>query len=78
MFFVVVSKENKMYENGKLVSTDRFMIDDGLTVFFFDSVSIEKEFGKFGHMEYRQIDEPVKHLANEEPMKFYQVVCRRN
>ncbi|HEX7584019.1 MAG TPA: class I SAM-dependent methyltransferase [Prolixibacteraceae bacterium] len=77
MVFAVVSKEYKLYGNGKLVSQDRFRIDKGLTVFFYDPVSIEKEFGKFGLMEYREIDEPVKHLEHEEPMKFYQVVCRK-
>lgn len=77
MVFAVVSKDYKLYRNGKLVSIDRFRIDKGLTVFFYDSISIEKEFGKFGLMEYREIDEPVKHLENEEPMKFFQVICRK-
>ena len=77
MVFVVVSKEYKLYGNGKLVSIDRFRIDKGLIVFFYDSASIEKEFGKFGLVECHEIDEPVKHLENEEPMKFYQVVCRK-
>lgn len=77
MVFAVVSKDYKLYGNGKLVSQDRFRIDKGLTVFFYDSISIEKEFGKFGLMEYLEIDEPVKHLENEEPMKFFQVVCQK-
>jgi SAM-dependent methyltransferase len=77
MVFVVVSKQNKMYGNGRLVSIDRYLIDKGLTVFFYDSASVEKEFGKFGRMEYSEIIEPVKHLENEEPMKFFQVVCRK-
>ena len=79
MVFIVVSKEYaKMYGNGKLISKDRFSVDKGLTVFFYDSASIEKEFGQFGLKEYSRIDEPVKHLENEEPMKFFQVVCRKN
>lgn len=77
MVFAVVSKDYKLYGNGKLVSQDRFRIDKGLTVFFYDSISIEKEFGKFGLMEYLEIDEPVKHLENEEPMKFFQVFCQK-
>ena len=77
MVFTVVSKNYKLYGNGKLVSIDRFMIDKGLTVFFYDSVSIEKEFAPLGIVECREIDEPVKHIENEEPMKFWQVVCRK-
>lgn len=77
MVFAVVSKEYKLYGNGKVVSVDRFRIDKDLTVFFYDSATIEKEFGKYGLMEYLEIDEPVKHLENEEPMKFFQVVCRK-
>ena len=78
MVFITVSKGyTKLYENGKPVSKDRFRIQNGLDVFFYDSVSIEREFGKFGLDEYREIDEPVKHMPNEEPMKFWMVVCRK-
>jgi len=77
MVFVTVSKNYKMYGNGKLISKDRFRIDNGLSVFFYDSESIEKEFGSFGLTECHEIEEPVKHLENEEPMKFWRVVCRK-
>ena len=78
MVFIVVSKENKLYGNGRPVSIDRFLIDKGLTVFFYDSATIEKEFSLFGLLEYCEIDEPVKHMPNEEPMKFWRVVCRKS
>ena len=78
MVFITVSKGyTKLYENGKPVSKDRFRIQNGLDVFFYDSGSIEREFGKFGLMEYREIEESVKHLPNEEPMRFWMVVCRK-
>ncbi len=77
MVFIVVSKENKLYGNGRPVSIDRFLIDKGLTVFFYDSATIEKEFSPFGLLEYCEIDEPVKHMPNEEPMRFWRVVCRK-
>ena len=78
MVFIVVSKENKLYGNGRPVSVDRFLIDKGLTVFFYDSATIEKEFSTYGLLEYCEIDEPVKHMPNEEPMKFWRVVCRKS
>jgi len=78
MVFIAVSKGyTKLYENGKPVSKDRFRIKNGLDVFFYDSVSIEREFGKFGLIEYTEIEESVKHMPNEEPMKFWMVVCRK-
>lgn len=77
MVFVVVSKNYKMYGKGKPVSTDRFWIENGLTVFFYDSISVEKEFSPLGLVEYREMEEAVKHMPDEEPMKFWLVVCRK-
>jgi len=78
MVFITVSKGyTKLYENGKPVSKDRFRIQNGLDVFFYDPETIEKEFGRFGLVEYTEIKEPVKHLPNEEPMKFWMVVCQK-
>ena len=78
MVFITVSKGyTKLYENGKPVSKERFRIQSGLNVFFYDPESIEREFGKFGLIEYREIEESVKHMPNEEPMKFWMVVCRK-
>lgn len=78
MVFITVSKGYiKLYENGKPISKDRFRIQNGLDVFFYDSISIKREFGKFGLIEYREIEEPVKHMPNEEPMRFWMVVCRK-
>lgn len=79
MVFIAVSKSyTKLYENGKPVSKDRFRIQNGLDVFFYDSASIEREFSPFGLIEYREIEEPVKHLPSEEPMKFWMVVCKKS
>jgi SAM-dependent methyltransferase len=78
MVFSVVSKEYKLYGNGRPVSKDRFRTTNGLNVFFYDSESIENDFGKFGLVEFHKLDEPFKHMENEEPMKFYLVICRKN
>jgi SAM-dependent methyltransferase len=78
MVFVAVSKGNtKLYGNGKQISKDRYRIQNGLNVFFYEEDSIKQEFGRFGLAEYREIDEPVKHMPNEEPMKFWMVVCMK-
>ena len=77
MVFTLLSKEHKLYGTGQLVSVDRFRIEKGLTAFFYDPVSVEKEFGPYGLIEYQLIDEPVRHLESEEPMKLYHVTCRK-
>jgi len=78
MVFITVSKGyTKLYENGKPISKDRFRIQNGLDVFFYDPETIVKEFGRFGLVEYTEIEEPVKHMPTEEPMKFWMVVCRK-
>lgn len=77
MVFIIVSDKNKLFGKGKFVSFNRYMIEKGLTVFFYDSTAIEKEFSPFGLVEYQEIDEPVKHIENEEPMKFWMVICRK-
>ena len=78
MVFISVSKSSKLYEHGKLISKDRFQIQNGLDVYFYDQDSISREFGKYGLIEYREIEEPVKHLTGEEPMKFWMVICRKS
>lgn len=75
MVFTAVSKNYKMYGKGRTISKDRFLIEKGLTLFFYDQETVKQEFGKFGKMEFSEIDEPVRHLENEEPIKFYRVIC---
>ena len=78
MVFVVVSKGySRLYENGKRISKDRFRMQNGLEVFFYDSESIKKEFGPFGLAEFSEIEEPIKHMPTEEPMRFWMIVCRK-
>lgn len=77
MVFVSVSKNHKMFGQGKLISKERFRIQNGLDVFFYNSVSVEREFGKFGLVKCREIEEPVKYMSNEDPMRFWMVVCRK-
>lgn len=78
MVFVMVSKEYaNLHNDGKRISHNRYRIQNGLEVFFYDLDSVKKEFGKFGILESCEIDEPVKHLPDEAPMRFWRVVCRK-
>jgi len=77
MIFTVVSKKASMYGSGKKLSKDRFQLMNGLRVFFYDNDSVMQEFEKYGLMEFSEIDEPIKHLENEPPLKCILVKCKR-
>ena len=77
MVFTVVSKKAPMFGNGKQLSKDRYKLMQGLNVFFYDSASIEKEFGNYGLIEFSEIDEPIKHMENEPPLKCIFSKCKK-
>ena len=77
MIFVVVSKQANMYGKGKQLSNNRFKIANGLEVYFYDAHSVEFEFSDFGLIEYRDIDEPIKHMVAEEALKCMFVICKK-
>jgi len=77
MVFTVVSKKSMMYGRGKYLSKDRFEILKGLRVFYYDFESVKKEFAHFGLIEAVEIDEPIKHMKNEPPLKCILVKCKK-
>jgi hypothetical protein len=77
MIFTVASKEMDRFGRGKLLSKDRFEIEPGLKVFFYDAGSIEKEFSPYGLIDYKLIDEPVKFVRGVDPIKLYFIICRK-
>jgi SAM-dependent methyltransferase len=78
MIFVVASVQNQMYGKGKLISKDRFEVSKGLKVFYYDNDSIEKEFSPFGIFSDRLIEEPVKFMDGEDPIKLRLIICRKH
>jgi len=77
MIFTVASKNNSMYGSGKQLSKNRFECTKGLNVFFYDAEAVKQEFGKYGLVEFREIDEPVKHMENQAPLKMILVKCKK-
>jgi SAM-dependent methyltransferase len=77
MIFTLASKETSLYGHGRYLSKDRYEIAPGLNAFFYDSVSAEKEFAIFGITELKNIEEPVKFMEGEDPVKMIQVTCRK-
>ena len=77
MVFVVASEENSLFGCGKYLGRNRFEIARGLKVYFYDSDSIITEFSDFGIVESCDIDEPVKFMEGEKPVKLKFVICRK-
>ena len=75
MVYTVVSTKASMYGTGKILSKDRFQMGQGISVYFYSKSSIEKEFSKYGLQEYYEIDEPIKHVPDEPPLKCFLIIC---
>ena len=75
MVFVVVSPESEMFGEGIQISKNQFKLKNSLNLFFYDTIAIEEEFEGFGLIAYNEIDEPIKHLENEPPLKCFIIRC---
>ncbi len=77
MVFVTISKMDFRYGQGKEISKDTFEPWTGLTLYFYDSNSIEIEFGQFGLIKAEEINEPTI-IVNDKPLqKFSLIMCRK-
>jgi SAM-dependent methyltransferase len=77
MIFTVASKLNLLYGRGRYLSTDRYEIAKGLNVYFYDDDIILEEFREFEIIECRDLEEPVKFMEGEDPMKLKIVICKK-
>ena len=58
MIFTVISKTAAFYGQGTKLGEDYFERMPGLKMYFYDSVSVEREFGPFGLVQQTELDEP--------------------
>ena len=77
MVFVAISVRDARYGQGKEVSKNRFLTGHGVELFFYDSDSIEEEFGKYGLSEALEIKEPVHNRSNISQQQFWKIVCEK-
>jgi SAM-dependent methyltransferase len=77
MIFTLASKHTGLFGSGKHIGRDRYEIVKGLKVYFYDSESVIKEFSEFGIIEHKDIEEPVKFMDGEQPVKLKLVICRK-
>jgi cyclopropane fatty-acyl-phospholipid synthase-like methyltransferase len=77
MVFIAISKMDTKYGEGKEISKDTFETPHGVTLFFYDSNSVETEFGNYGLIEAEEINEPAKNIKNNPSRRFWQIICRK-
>jgi SAM-dependent methyltransferase len=77
MVFVVAPKDTGMYGTGICLSKNRYEISKGLKVYFYDSESISKEFSPVGMTLFNMIEEPIKFMEGQDPIKLFYVVCKK-
>ncbi len=73
MVFTVISKDAPMYGQGPKLGEDWYERFPGMPMFFYDSHSIEREFGAHGLVEFSKIDEP----SHGGLLPFINVVCKK-
>jgi len=78
MIFCAISDESDLLLTGRKIETNRYLMPNGLNVFFYNDELIMKEFGKYGLLESKNIEEPIKFTTGFPAMKFKIVTCKRN
>jgi SAM-dependent methyltransferase len=78
MIFTVTSKMIGTYGKGRYLSKDRFEIEPGLKVFYYDQESIRNEFSEFGLIQFKEIVEPVKFMKGVDPLLLYFILCKKS
>lgn len=69
MVFTTITKEAQTYRQGTCISKDRFEMFGGVKIFFYDSQTIEEEFGKAGIFEISEV---------QENYPFHLIKCKKN
>lgn len=77
MVFVTISKKDFRYGQGVEISKDTFEPWKGLRLFFYDSDSIQLEFGAYGLVAAEEIDEPIKNMGDKPTQKFWYIICKK-
>ena len=77
MVFVAISKNTGTYGEGIKLSKDRFETRHGVKLFYYDSESVDKEFGNFGLIEAKEVNEPANDTENKPSQKLWQITCQK-
>lgn len=75
MFFIVTTKNAPMYGKGTRLGEDWYEPLPNLTMYFYGSEAVEREFGPFGLIEHTEFEEPTHNGAT---LPFIRVVCQKS
>lgn len=75
MIFTLISKSAPMHGQGAKLGDDWYERAPGLTMFFYDAASVQREFGPYGLVEFSEIDEPTLGGGS---LPFINVICRKD
>ena len=77
MIFVSISKKDFRYGEGEEIRKDTFKRNYGVTLFFYDSESIRLDFGHYGLVEAKEINEPLRKLKDQFSQRFWYIICAK-
>jgi SAM-dependent methyltransferase len=77
MIFTAVSEKAPMYGNGTKLDENYYETTYGVKLFFYNSKSIEKEFGNYGLEDFVDVDDIYKDNPDKPPVKFLMIKCRK-
>jgi SAM-dependent methyltransferase len=78
MIFLTISKLDARYGKGKETQKDTFKTAHGVTLFFYDAKSVEREFGPYGLINFEERTEPAATMKNIPKQNFCQILCKKN
>ena len=73
MIFVAISVEDERFGVGTETSKNTFQSPNGLSLYFYDKASINKEFGSYNIIDLKAINEPL----NKPTEKCWMVCCEK-
>lgn len=76
-FFVSISKIDNRYKQGNEICKDTFETYPGVSFFFYDSESINIEFGKYGLKDFVVNNEPKNSSDDTRTQKFWYIRCQK-
>lgn len=77
MVFSVISVNSAAYGEGRELSPNRFCLPNGLCVYFYNTESVQTEFGNYGLQSFSELEEPIKYREGEIPLQTLLIKCKR-
>jgi SAM-dependent methyltransferase len=79
MIFITVSKQFPSFGQGKLLEHNRYETLPGVCLYFYDSSSIQQDFGSYGLISYEPIAENKQTSKNQLqiPPGYWSIICRK-